>query len=258
MKRRTDISLTPQQLFDAVLYSPLHWPWKTTRLERNSLLDYTQRPASANVAIAELYHENSKLFPQILPELAMSRVQAGEVRREFVQRRAAAIRSGGSTGDVIGGPWRELLTELGRAADPDLFYAVELRILAGELLATYEPVSDTLLVIKHLSIAELNVLSHVTQLTSAASEVARSGPSLFTLGCFSRNEILFGARGYRRTLLEAGQVAQEILRQAAQLSLEVSLQYEFLDRAVDEVMESDGITEGTLLILESGGDVDAG
>ena len=88
MKRRTQLTITPQRLFNEALNTPLQWPWKTVRLERNSLQDYRQRPSTAHFSVAELYHENSKLFPQMLPELAVACVEGDEFRHEFSSAQA--------------------------------------------------------------------------------------------------------------------------------------------------------------------------
>ena len=61
-RRRTRRSLSANDFLAEVRNLSLDWPGKTVRLERNSLHDHWQQPASSQPAIAELYHENSKLF----------------------------------------------------------------------------------------------------------------------------------------------------------------------------------------------------
>ena len=253
MKRRTDSPMTSQQLFDNVLYTPQHWPWKTVALEHDSLLDYKQRSVSARVSVAELYHENSKLFPQMLSSLIASRIQAGEFRREFIRRRAAVVRPDESSILYLNLSCRQLLTEFCKAVEPELFYAIELRLVVGRLIAAHEPVSDTLQVIKQLSVTDLDVLERALRLTAAREAPPHKKLLLFIIGCFSRNDILFGVRGYRRTLLEAGQVMHEILGKAKRLGFTINPICEFSDRDVDAVLEADGTEESTLIVLELGG-----
>lgn len=253
LKRRTETPLRPQQLFDQMLTAPLHWPWKTVRLERNSALDYRQRSMSARISVAELYHENSKLFPQMLSELTVSLTQADEFRGEFIQRRAFVVQASGTMDLELDQRWRDLLTSVAEATEFVLFYAVELRLVVGELLAIHEPVSDTLQIVKQLSTGDLDMLRQALRLMDNSEGPFPSGPLLLILGSFARNDVLFGPRGYRRTLLEAGRLAQEVVRQIERLGLEARPLYEFIDRDVDAVIEADGIEQSTLMAFELGG-----
>ncbi len=250
MKRRTDLPITPRKLIAQLLHAPLDAPWKTVRQERNSLLDYRQRLTSSNLSVAELYHENSKLFPQMLPELTVVRLPADEFRREVIGRRSAVVRANGASPLCLDPGWRDLISGVREVTALELFYAIELRILDGQLLALHEPASDTLQVIKQLSASDQGQLRRALRLTSTPEEPPHSGPLLFILGRFACNDVLFGPRGYRRTLLEAGQVAQELLHQARQRRLTVRPLYEFIDRDVDAVLEADGIEEGTVAVFE--------
>lgn len=253
MKRRTDTPISAQELFDELLNPPLQWPWKSVRLERNSLLDYQQRSTSTNVSVAELYHENSKLFPQMVSEVTVVRVQAEELRREFIHRRATIGHANSDSDLNLDLRWRKLLTAVTQAAALELFYAIELRVVANGLLAVLEPVLDSLQVVKQLSASDLDLLRHALRLMNGPKEPLHDGPLVFILGSFARNDVLFGPRGYRRTLLEAGQVAQVVLQQAGHLGLSVQPLYEFTDRDVDAVVEADGTEEGILMAFELGG-----
>lgn len=254
--RRSQILLNAQELFNEVIASPLSWPGKTIRLERNSAADYRQRSMSAHISIAELYHENSKLFPQMLSELTISFTQSDEFRREFLRRRAIIARARGTLNLELDHLWRELLSRVVGTVEQNLFYALELRLLVGSQLAIYEPVSEMLQIVKQLSIDELNMLKQALQLMSSLQASLDGGALLFILGSFARNDVLFGSRGYRRTLLEAGHLAQEIVHQARQLGLVIQPFYEFTDRDVDAAMEADGIEQGTIMAFELGGSAD--
>ncbi len=84
MFRRSQEPPNAKKLMDQVVFSALDWPGKTVRLERNSLEDYCQRPSSSRLSIAELYHENSKLFPAMVAELAAATLDSDGVRLEFL------------------------------------------------------------------------------------------------------------------------------------------------------------------------------
>lgn len=250
MKRRTTTRLNAQRLIDEVLHAPIEWPWKTTRLERHSLSDYQQRSVTANVSIAELYHENSKLYPQLLPELAVTQVQPDEFRREVIHlQSAAALRSELSEID-LDHRWRSLLTTISKETELELFYAVEICLVTEKALAIYAPISDTLQLVKHLSNAELDLLRRALRLLVNPQAPQHSGPLLFILGCFARYDMLLGQRGYRRTLIDAGRVAQALLYQATRFSLTMRPVYEFTDRDIDAVLEADGVEKGVLIAFE--------
>src|SRR5207244_1925091 len=80
--------IDPGQFMSKVLNMPLDWPWKRVELGHLSHHRYRQRPLSRNVAIAELYHENSKLYAERLPELAAGLIDPEALRSEFVRRRS--------------------------------------------------------------------------------------------------------------------------------------------------------------------------
>jgi len=248
MIRRTQEQLTPKKLLDEVTFSGLDWPGKTVRLERDTLTDYCQRPASAQPSIAELYHENSKLFAQMVGELAATRVDIAEVRREFLHRRAAALVY--SPQAKLSAVQRALLTGITQVVPLDLFYAIELRIAEDETLASHEPLSDRLALVKHLSSDAAARLTNAIRLIEEPE--LPPAPILFVIGNFARNDLLFGVRGYRRTLIEAGRVLEAALRVASQLGLFARPHLEFADRALDLILEADGVEEGVIAAIEIG------
>jgi len=230
------------------LFTPLLWPGRTVRLERNSLLDYRNRSTSAQVSVAELYHENSKLSSELLPELIGTSVDPAELREEFFTRRAALAGAGG--GDQFDGigVWKELLHPVAERGGPALFYAIELRLVAGNILAEYQPAGRSFHVLKHLDEQDRGRL--VSSLSLVAGDGLQGDESLiFLLACFPRNEILLGQRGYRRTLIEAGQIAEEVLCSAAHAGRESRIYYEFADRDVDLIMEVDGVEQSTVIAI---------
>src|SRR5262249_31417589 len=158
MRRRSDTPLDAQALFAELCQFQLDWPGKTVRLERNSLLDHQQRPASANVSVAELYHENSKLYPNMLGELATARGRVKDFRQAFIRRRGAVAARHSPEQAFDHHPVRQLLTAVAQTIDHELFYALELRVAADNRLATHEPSTDTLQMVKHLSPEDLEKL----------------------------------------------------------------------------------------------------
>lgn len=240
---------------ELVLGLPIFWPRRTVIAEPDSLLAYRQRPSSAQLSAAELYHENSKLFPAKISELVVSNLDPALIRQEFLRRRAVVVATGGGVELQGTAPWRAVLSRLATAADPELFYAIEVRAVAAGRVGLHEPIHDALPAVKLLDAKEQSRLHDALRLlptTAARSQdhPASANPWLLLVAWFSRNEILFGTRGYRRTLLEAGRVAEEILRLAHDAGLDAQPVSEFADRDVDAVMEADGIEQATLMAIE--------
>ncbi len=252
MKRRTQTAITPQKLFEQMTYTKLHWPGKTVSLERNSLSDHQQRTTSGRMSIAEFYHDNSKLFPQMLGELTASQVAVEEFRRQYVDRRSAAARSSGCTNLETDSRWRELLQKAVATVGLDIFYAIELRMSIGESQGVYDPGSNLLQLVKWFSSTETAAVRQALRLLGSPDEEPFAGSVLFILGSFARDEILFGPRAYRHTLFAAGRVTQAVLSCAKQMQIPARARYDFADREVDAAMEADGIELGTLVAIELG------
>jgi hypothetical protein len=246
--RRNRIRYTADQLLNTVLFGSLAWPGRTVRLERDSLLDYRNRPTSGQVSAAELYHENSKLSPELLPGLALAAVDPSELRREFLRRRGALAAR--APGHQLGGMelWDELLGPVAERSLEQL-YAIELRVADGGAVVAYEPASKAFRPVKNLEDGERAQLDTAVLLVDNEEHVPRPLPLLLVLACFPRNEIVFGERGYRRTLLEAGQVTREIVTSAAEHGRTVRIHYEFADRDVDRIMEVDGVELSTVIAI---------
>jgi hypothetical protein len=255
IRRRSDIGLNPQKLFSEMLRTPLDWPGKTIRLEKNSAHEYRHRSLSPSISAAELYHENSKLFPDMLRTLTASELDPYEFRREFIRRRSAAVRNAGTSVLKLDTGSRTLLSQIAKVSLAELFYAIELRVVSGDLMAIHEPLSNTLQVVKQLSAGDLESMRRAIRLTAPPNIPPHTGAYLFIAGNFARNEILLGQRGYRHTLLEAGQLTQAVINGAAMLGLTTWPIYEFIDRDLDMALELDGIEESTLMAFELKGTV---
>jgi hypothetical protein len=237
----------PGEFFEEALHSPLEWPGKVTRLARDSLQDVRQRSTSAGFAVSELYHENSKLYPPLLGELAAARWDARSIR-ESAMARAALTARGSPTASPSAFPTaRSLLRAASRPARVDLLYATELLLADHSLVVRYEPIDGRLVELRRIAGHEVRSLRRALQLDA---DEADSTFLLFVVGAFTRNEMLFGTRGYRRTLIEAGRLA-EILSAAAEASaVAVRPVVDFHDRVVDGFLGLDGVERGTLLVLE--------
>jgi len=248
MNRRARDRLTTHKVFDEVVFSSLDWPWKTVRLEHDTLQDYSQRSSSAIISLAELYHENSKLFTQKLPDLAATRIDSDQLRRGFLERRSSAVVNVPEVNVTV--ECRKMLSAIVHASSAELFYAIELRLATENMLLFHEPVSDKLQLLKRISADERIRVRNALRLLAPHDEREHTGPVLFVVGNFARNDLLFGSRGYRRTLIDAGRVTQGVLAIARQVGLAARLRTEFADRDLDLVVEADGVEEGVVIAIE--------
>ena len=138
----------------------------------------------------------------------------------------------------------EFVNKIGPAVQPELFYAIELRFLQSGVLASYEPLSNQLHLTKRITDEGIVRLNDAINLLSATEQA--SGDLILVIGNFARNDLLYGARGYRRTLIEAGRVVEAM----RQLAGELRVSLEFADRVVDGILECDGVEEGTVAVIE--------
>jgi hypothetical protein len=251
MWRRSEKRIGLESFIAELVRPSVDWSEKRLRLERQSLHDYQQRSISANISIAELYHENSKLFPEMVPRLTGVHMESTDFRLAIVRRRAMPSQSGDDKDFILHQAWRDLITAVVRTTDLELFFAVELRVIANDDLAVYEPVSDEFRAIKRLSSSDQSHLRRALAI-SGTRKALQHDAILFVVGRFAWNDVLFGPRGYRRTLLEAGQVIGAIVRESSRRHLSTHLNYEFTDRDVDGVIEADGTEEGAILAIECG------
>jgi hypothetical protein len=242
--------LSPQRFLNSVLFSSLDDPWKTVRLERNVLTDYCQRPVSLKPSLAEFYHENSKLCAQALAERPHLDVPLDVFRQEFIQRRRAVLETMQFSTLDLPVLHDEAVAVAGRTVGRDVWYAIELRALFEGLLGDYEPLSSSFRVVKELAADDTEkLLSSVNPLGPTTVGRPSEYSLLLVIGSFARNEALYGIRGYRRTLIEAGRLIESLLETANELGLAADVSYDFIDSEVDRVMEADGTEQGTLAAI---------
>ena len=227
------------------------------RLERNSLLDHWQQPLLSQPAIAELYHENSKLFEGLAGELLASRVDAESLRNVVAVRRAQALRSGSW-------PPAELPQQVSRLVNAALselplsaLYAFDLRILSGGALAVIEPASKAAYVLKTVAPPDIAAMHDALALVGRRRPHSPDGVLVFLVASFARNRMLYGSRGYRRTLLEGGRLVEHMLAHAAAAGFAGTVWLEFADRLIDAFVEADGIEEATIAVLDMRSSQDA-
>ena len=103
------------------------------------------------------------------------------------------------------------------------------------------------------------MLNRALSLSPAGASSRHTGCGWLLLAAsFARNDVLFGPRGYRRTLMETGRLAEKFAQEAAQRNLTARPIYEFVDRDVDRVIYADGVELGALIAFDmEGATIDA-
>jgi len=227
----------------------LDWPGKTVRLERESLHEHWQRPVSGRPAIAELYHENSKLFDAVVEEMTASRTDMDGLRRAVAQQRSNALKR--QAWPILNLP-SVLQTCLLDALDglETVLFALEVRVLVESDLAIFDHEQNEAYAIKRLEQGDVAGIAAALALMGNAPRQRTDSALVFVVANFARNQILFGPRGYRRTLFEAGQVCQRLLDKTIGSGWQHQQWLEFADRQIDAVMEADGVEEGIVAVLE--------
>lgn len=115
-----------------------------------------------------------------------------------------------------------------RDAEPGLYHFDPLRSVLESLLPGSAP---------QASLLEASIYPEI---------VEGSAVALLITGMFWRSRFKYGLRGYRFVLLEAGHVVQNILLMCTALELEAAPLGGFYDRAVDELLNVDGVNESVL------------
>jgi hypothetical protein len=244
-------------LFEELQYSPIEWPWKTTRLRRDPVQDVRQRMSSARPTAAETYHRNSSLFPARLHELPAAWLDPSEVRSAFGRRQAGLLPPTPHEEAVrfpLAGP---ILSRTVGADAAQRCYALELRISDDAGLARYEPTLGRREPLREVTPQQEAVLAAALSPFGAATSDASASAllpaspveRLFVIGCFPRNEVLYGARGYRRTLMEAGRFIESIVEESRRQHTTVQVTVDFFDSVVNQFVDADGLEEATLAVL---------
>ena len=245
MKTRPDDRLqTVDQLFRDIVLGPVDWPNKRFRLNQTSHQAYLSRSSRPDISVAELYHESSKLHLSNISRMAASQLSPADVRQRFLKNRSTVFNQMENddflVDEVVGQSLHTVACECGH-----LFYAVEVWMANLEKLGVFDPVAVKCWLTKVLTGDEIERMIASLRLADDPGVGYQTHSIFLLVACFPRNEVLFGMRGYRRTLLEAGQLAQLISLQLGEY-FAIWLSYDFHDRFLNEVLGLDG-TESSVV-----------
>ncbi|QOZ70139.1 hypothetical protein [Bradyrhizobium arachidis] len=146
-------------------------------------------------------------------------------------------------------PWQALLSSLAHPALLQFYYTCEVRVVVNATIGILEPVSGVVYIAKQIDEIHLDSLKRSTAVLGNTPSEDLSFPLIAVVASFARNDLLFGARGYRHALMEAGQLCREITRAAAAGGIDLDCYLEFIDADVDQTMECDGLEECVVALL---------
>jgi hypothetical protein len=246
-----------RKLFEELIVPSPH----SIELERTAMSDFLQR-LCATSHVAELYHENSKIVPSSTVTVPEDDRKLHEVREWFFTTAYALEESDVEPSEahqirigLAGLPERlgSLLlpfTQPGPASD--LLYSVDLLVLHAGCLYRLIVRTEHLWVERSFSAADMEVLRD-SVLDLSDLTLARAEALLFLVACPWRYMLLYGPRGYRHTLLDAGRLLGRFEAAARRGNLPLSVAQNFYDARIDRLLLADGVERSTLAILALSG-----
>lgn len=160
-----------------------------------------------------------------------------------MRRRSAILRRSEYTMLEVDPAWQALLSSLAHPALVQLYYTCEVRVVVNTTIGILEPISGLVYIAKEINEIHLDILKRSTAVLGNTPSGDLSFPLIAVVASFARNDLLFGVRGYRHALMEAGQLCHEIIRAAAAGGINLACYLEFIDTDVDQIMECDGLEE---------------
>jgi hypothetical protein len=234
----------------------------SVELPRTAMGDFLHRLARPTPHVAELFHENSKLVAAATLTVPGDGAKLAEARAwyfatayavhedEVEPREAHQFRS---TLEEAPERMRPLLAPFmapGPAAD--LLYAVDLLALWDGRLHRLVATTPRLWVERSFGEEELARL-RAAAVGVPAARLERLRHFLVLVACPWRQMMLYGPRGYRHTLLDAGRVLAQLERAAAEHGVPLTVVRDFYDARVDRLLLADGVERSAVVLVGLGG-----
>ena len=224
----------------------------SVELLRTAASDYRLRFDGGDPHVAELFQENTKLSPHTTVHGAagLDRARAWHLSTAYrvqddqlVAEEAHVVRLPVDTLPLRLARVLEPFTEDGRLSS--LLYGLDLYVLHEQALLRVVPQTRFLWRDRRIAAGgEARVRESIV----SAECVPRTGPLLFLVAAPWRYMIFLGPRGYRRMLLDAGELLCRLRDVAANAGVEAAAFPDFYDRRVDDVLLLDG-TERTVIAI---------
>ena len=228
----------------------------TVELLRTAPAEYRRRFDRGNPHIAELFQENTKLSPHTMHHdlddtAALHRARewylstAYRVRADvLVAGKADAMRLPvAALPPCIAGVLRPFTQEGGPAS---LLYGLDLFALHDRALLRMVPRTGFLWRDRRVDDGDD---ARIRASIVPAGRAPRTGPLLFVVAAPWRYMMFLGPRGYRRLLLDAGELLGRLRDAAADAAVEAAVFVDFYDGQVNDVLLLDGAERTVVAIV---------
>ena len=225
-------------------------------LNHSATSDYLYRQVRTKPHIAELYHENSKLSPHSTLQIPFDTSILEQVRRWFFETayrvdKEFLVANGSGLRifyDQFPGWLQGSLSLFSQQSSlADLLYAIDLLVVHDGVLVRIVPESDYLWI-------EREVKNEVTLLPSLfwqspSISIEECSTMLIVVACPWRYMLLYGARGYRHTLLDIGRLLGYLQYRCEFSGHSATVHQDFLDTKADEFVQADGVERSVYALL---------
>ena len=232
----------------------------TVEMLRTPDADYRRRFDRGNPHVAELFQENTKLSPHTTLHERRDAAALDHARAWYLSTAYHVDEDSlaADHADTVRLPVDTLPPRLAKILAPfgqtgplsSLLYGVDLFVLHAQSLLRVVPRSGFLWRDRRI---DGDDEARIRQSIVSAEHVPDTGPLLFLVAAPWRYMMFLGPRGYRRLLLDAGDLLAR-LRDAAAEANAVSVFPDFYDRRVDDVLQLDGVERTVIAIVALDGE----
>ena len=238
---------------ETVIMSP-----NSVDLMRTVKSDYLHRFSEHTQYVAELFQENSKLTRCSTLEVPPDHRKLEEVR-EWYFNTAYAIKEedlDSTQAHHVRMPIEELTEALASLLEvfsqpgcvTNSLYALDLFLLHSGRLFRIVPQSSYLWVERDYQAEEVQRLKREI-IDVSRDMLAHASNFLFVVGVAWRYMMVYGPRGYRHTLMDAGRLLAHLEARASQVGIRMEASQNFYDNRVDRFLFMDGVERSTLAVI---------
>lgn len=230
-------------------------------LLRTAVSDYRLRFDGGDPHVAELFQENTKLSPHTTLHEPGDAAALDQARAWYLATAYHAQDDHLAAGeadavrlfvDKLPPPLASVLAPFtGQGRLSSLLYGLDLFVLHEQSLLRVVPRTGFLWRDRRLAGEDD---SRMRESILATERVPRTGPLLFLAAAPWRYMMFLGPRGYRRMLLDAGEVLGRLRDLAADAGVEAAVFTDFYDRRVDDVLLLDGVERTVVAIVALDGE----
>ena len=261
MSPKPPFAALPESPLGALLEGTVLPSPNTVEMLRTAATDYRRRFDRGNPHVAELFQENTKLSPHTTLHECRDAAALDHARAWYLSTAYHVEEDNLAAGqaDTVRPPVDTLPPRLAGVLAPfartgplsSLLYGVDLFVLHAQSLLRVVPRSGFLWRDRRIAGDDE---ARVRESIVSAERVPRTGPLLFLVAAPWRYMMFLGPRGYRRMLLDAGDLLGRLREAAAEAAATVSVFPDFYDRRVDDVLLLDGVERTVIAIVALDGE----